>query len=1831
MSPEELLARLRAAGVELWIDGPGLRFRAPRGALTPDLKTALAAAKPEIMALLAAEDTLIREPENRYEPFPLTEVQASYLVGRTRAFRWGGVGCHGYAEFAVCPPPGTPIPDAQRFRDAWWKVVARHEMLRCVVYPEGYQRIEPLGDDLTPPGLTVHTRDTTAEVAELRADIGRALAHRVYEPGIGPMFDLVVTIGPEDTVVHFSIDLLIADFVGIAVIVRDLERCLLDPDIELPAVEFGFRDYVLNITRTAHGPAERARHERDRQYWFSRLDTLPPAIAMPLLPDADSAPARFTRRSLRLSADEWSVFTRTAGEHGVTPTAALLTVFGRVLGRYGDRDHFLLTLTTMNRRRITESVDELVGDFTGTGLLELDVRGEIPFAAMAARVGERLFEDMDHARVSGVEILRELARRDDNRGQQSPVVFTSTLGAVSRNHGEALLAPIPGRGLSQTPQVLLDCQVTETVAGVDVNWDTRVGTIPDVVLERAFVDFDTAVRTLSTDTTAWERPLLPPVPPPPTPMGPLSIDLLHSGFLRRAAERPEAVAIRRGERALTYAELLGAATAVAAELTASGVQPRDLVGVRLEAGPEQIAVLLAVLLAGAAYVPLDVRWPDARVEQIVRQCRPTVCIEPDGALTALLSDPAVWAPPTPETVAECMRRAQVDPTDTAYVIFTSGTTGVPKGVVISHAAAVNTIDDLNERFDITATDSVLAVSQHTFDLSVYNIFGLLAAGGCIVVPEGPERVDPQSWLRAMDTHGVTVWNSVPAQLQLLLDHLRDLGRERGLSGLRRIMLSGDWIPVGQPVEIAAAAPNARAYSLGGATEAAIWSILYPLEAKTYPRSVPYGTAMRNQSVRVLTHRGELAAPWQIGEITIGGAGLAAGYLGDPERTARAFVTHPVSGERLYHTGDYGRTDESGVVELLGRRDNQVKIRGHRIELADIESALDRLDGVAAAVACVVGDRHHPTLTAAVTPAPADTAELARRRTVTAAVTDTAAATHRSLTADLPADELAAFAAAAKTAALHSMAAALAPALPPGQRSSIDELIRDLKLADDTRRLLRRWIAVLVDEGMARRVDDGIELLEHHDLDRCVDEWARVRELAAAVDYGDELIAYVGRCIAELPDLLTGAVDPLALLFPEGSTDIATAAYRDNLLGRYVNGMLVAQVVEYARHHVADRPLRILEVGAGVGGTSAELVPALREFPVRYTFTDISQFFLNSARDLLDEYDFVDYRLFDLNSDPADQGLPDASFDLIVCANVLHNAEHIEECLARLDRLLLPGGALAFIDSTGINHPLMISMEFKDGLDGYRDLRVDSDSPFLAFRQWERVLERSPFDTVTTFPPRGHDLEPLGQHVFWCAKRSPVRALRSDELLTGVRQLLPSYMVPQYLRVVPTLPLTGNGKVDRARVREDLERFVTAVRADAAVSAGGGELTALQTRIAEIWASVLGLTDIGGLSPRSDFFELGGDSLLLAQSIGRIRQEIEFAAERTWDELLRAMVTDPTLAGAERAVSDPHGSATSAETDTAAASISPLVRIGGESMGDGANRPIVVLVHDGSGGLAPYAELIEALAQEPTVPDLYGVRRIPGDDYTRIPPQDLFTTLADGYGRAIAEIAPARVHLVGYCMGALLATEIARYLEETGIEVAGVTAISSYRVPVEIDDEDVLDYCFAQIMGVRAADLGLVSADTDFAEAFARARAEHPRIIPAGTLRRISPALARDLAAAPEPGEPRLRLLAESGALGRDWSAESLRELRSVFTHSIRAVARGAREPFLGDVHFLRQRGDIHFLPTLKEDMTEFWRGYCLGELTITDIDGNHFDCLTGPNAVAVARLLAGSWREMVSR
>jgi pyochelin synthetase len=293
-------------------------------------------------------------------------------------------------------------------------------------------------------------------------------------------------------------------------------------------------------------------------------------------------------------------------------------------------------------------------------------------------------------------------------------------------------------------------------------------------------------------------------------------------------------------------------------------------------------------------------------------------------------EPLEGKPPVPRT------RQKLE--DLAYVIYTSGSTGQPKGVMIDHRGAVNIVLDINQRFAIGPEDRVLALSRLNFDLSVYDIFGLLAAGGTIVMPAAELSRDTTHWAQLIAAEKVTVWDTVPALMGLLVEQAEQ-GEAIGQS-LRLIMLSGDWIPVGLPGQIRRLLPRATIMSLGGATEASIWSILYPIErVDAQWKSIPYGKPMRNQTFQVLNHSQAPCPVWVPGQLYIGGIGLARGYWRDAEKTSASFIHQEGSGQRLYRTGDWGRYLPDGNIEFLGREDSQVKVQGYRIELGEIEAKL----------------------------------------------------------------------------------------------------------------------------------------------------------------------------------------------------------------------------------------------------------------------------------------------------------------------------------------------------------------------------------------------------------------------------------------------------------------------------------------------------------------------------------------------------------------------------------------------------------------------------------------------------------------------------------------------------------------------------------------------------------------------------------------------------------------------------------------------------------------------------------------------------------------------------
>ncbi|HVI45320.1 MAG TPA: amino acid adenylation domain-containing protein [Chitinophaga sp.] len=444
-------------------------------------------------------------------------------------------------------------------------------------------------------------------------------------------------------------------------------------------------------------------------------------------------------------------------------------------------------------------------------------------------------------------------------------------------------------------------------------------------------------------------------------------------FEEQVARTPDQIAVVFKEERITYKALHDKASRLANYLKKAHLPLNAPVSIVSHKSLEQIWGVLGILKAGGHYVPVKGNLPAGRVNELILETvSPIVLVQqeylgkvnlPAGVNVVLLEEHVFAAE---SSVNETIISSD---TDLAYIIFTSGSTGKPKGVMIDHRGAVNTLYDMNARFGIGASDKIFGISDLNFDLSVYDIFGTFACGATLILPTEEERQLPEAWLRYVKKEGVTVWNSVPQIVNLLIDFQEEAGGN-DISSLRLYFMSGDWIPLDLPDRIKRINSHSEVISLGGATEGSIWSIYYPID-KVNPawKSIPYGYPLGNQEMYVLDKNLQ-PAPLNIpGDIYIGGTGVAKGYYKDDVKTAASFIYHPEWKKLLYKTGDLGCQHPDGYMIFLGRQDGQVKINGFRVELGEIETILQQSPLVQQCVVMTIEDaRRNKRLVAYVVPA-----------------------------------------------------------------------------------------------------------------------------------------------------------------------------------------------------------------------------------------------------------------------------------------------------------------------------------------------------------------------------------------------------------------------------------------------------------------------------------------------------------------------------------------------------------------------------------------------------------------------------------------------------------------------------------------------------------------------------------------------------------------------------------------------------------------------------------------------------------------------------------------------
>lgn len=909
-----------------------------------------------------AAPRLAIRPGEREEPFPLTLMQQALWIGRGDAVELGNVGCHGYFEWEDV---GL---DLDRFCRAWRRLVARHDMLRAVIRPDGRQHVLRDPPPFEIPVLDLRHADTVVLHEKLRR-LRDTMSHAYFAPQRWPLFDVRATLLDGDrTRLHLGIDLLILDaWSYYQVLLPDLIWLYEHPDGELEPLHLTFRDYVVSLHETQ---ASTEQYRRSRDYWSRRLPTLPPAPDLPRLPATPGSAPRFTRHALRMAREQWQQLKSLARQASLTPSGVLAGAYAEVLRTWSSGDAFTLNFPLFDRLPLHPQVNRLIGDFTNVCLVPVRwVEGAMVDRMRA--VAQEMFTSLEYRHYGGVQVLRELARRDGDASRAAmPVVFNALLGHPRRRYCTPLGREI--YAVSQTPQVLIDNQVSELTDGsLAVNWDVQDAAFPPGMVNDMFDAYRDLLARLADGERSWRETHVELVPEAQlatravinATSSPIPRALPHELVAERAAREPDRPAVITSTGRLSYGELIGAANRIARVLRELGARPNRLVAIVMDKGTEQFTAVYGVLGSGAAYLPIDPGVPAHRLANQLADGQVRLVLTQSWLASRLTWPESVRVLPVDTYFARLTGVPDAplppvqDPTDLAYVIPTSGSTGHPKGVMVDNRGVLNLLCDVNRRFDIGHTDRVFAVSALHFDASVYDTFGPLAAGAAVVLPDPSEHPDPAGWAEQIAAKRITFWNSVPSLLEMLVGHVEGV-RGRQLRTLRVAVLSGDWIPLDLPDRLRVLAGDVRVISAGGPTETICWSILHPIGTVDHGRaSIPYGRPMSNHRYHVVDSRLRHRPTWVPGEIVSGSeVGLAKGYWRDDERTRAKFRTLPGTAERIYLSGDIGRYLPDGSIEILGREDFQVKIQGYRIELGEIEATLLRHPDIrAAAVLAPTGE------------------------------------------------------------------------------------------------------------------------------------------------------------------------------------------------------------------------------------------------------------------------------------------------------------------------------------------------------------------------------------------------------------------------------------------------------------------------------------------------------------------------------------------------------------------------------------------------------------------------------------------------------------------------------------------------------------------------------------------------------------------------------------------------------------------------------------------------------------------------------------------------------------
>jgi amino acid adenylation domain-containing protein len=922
---QRLIDRLKGLGVDLYLEGDTLSFRAPRGVLRPEDKAEVEALRSDVVAIIRGSE---RSSASIDVPLSFAQQRLWFLNRLDPVSPQYNIGRYSRVRVAL---------DADAFKQAVTDLCQRHPAFRTKIFEENgepRQQIMSSGaielEMIDRPGVAPAERERVAHAAALEA-LRRSLDLSTGRVGLVQ----VISFAPDDHVSIVTTHHIVSDGKSLEIIGRDLLELYLARTekraVNLPPLPRTYGDFAAAEQRSA-----REGFGQHAAFWGEVLAGAPPLLELPAdRPRPSVASTLGARRHGRIDAEIVTQLRGLARAEGATLFMALLAVWQMLLARLSGQTDVVVGTPVSTRDDI--AYEDVVGCFVNNIVVRSDLSAAPNFEMLLRQTKERVLAAFRHA-VYPFDLIVDTVK-PQRTAAYAPIfqVMFSLLASPSAEDGQEMdetgatrfdlsveLAPLSDGGMKASYEYALDLFDAETIDRLHRQF---------VLLLRAACAGPAASLTSASLLTDEELSLV------CEKWNDTALDYDESATVSSiiratALAAPNMAAARCGDAELTYSALNRRVDALAALLVAKGAGPGERVAVAMTRTLDLPVALAAVLRTGAAYVPLDPGHPRDRIGLILEDAN-AICgvaiaetVHVLGDLDTLIVDERTWENNAPEI------QRTVDPSAPAYLLYTSGSTGKPKGVLISHRNLISFLAAMRAELDFREGQRLLAVTTPSFDIAGLELWLPLTSQGCVVIAQEDDVTDGAALAELLSKHDIDLLQATPSTWRLLLEDGWD-----GKANLKALC-GGEAMPLDLPEPLLQRVETL--WNVYGPTETTIWSTTHRVTTSVVGAvRIPVGTPIANTRTYVLESGGAVAPVGAPGELLIAGDGVAIGYRNLPTLTAEKFVEIEIAGRkvRAYRTGDQARWRADGKLDFLGRRDQQVKIRGFRIELGEIEAAV----------------------------------------------------------------------------------------------------------------------------------------------------------------------------------------------------------------------------------------------------------------------------------------------------------------------------------------------------------------------------------------------------------------------------------------------------------------------------------------------------------------------------------------------------------------------------------------------------------------------------------------------------------------------------------------------------------------------------------------------------------------------------------------------------------------------------------------------------------------------------------------------------------------------------